>query len=92
MAKLAETYDEEEYPLEIDVPFHDEDGTEDTAYFEIANLEQLMKINRLAAEFYASHGYKFMPEFDFFGSSHPQEHDCFVRACLAFYLVSSPKH
>lgn len=87
--KLEDVYGDNDFPIEVDVPFHQTDDNEqDFAYFEILNIEHLNKINRLAAEFYSMYGYKFLPNMDFLGSSHPQEQACFMRACQAHYLVT----
>ncbi len=86
--KLSDIYGDGDFPIELDVPFHSEcDDEEDAAYFEITSLDQLQKINRLAAEFYSMYGYMFLPELDFLGSNHPQEQSCFYRACTAYYLL-----
>ncbi len=86
--KLEDIYCENDFPMEIDVPFHCEDGVQDFGYFEILSMEHLTKVNRLSAEFYSMYGYKFLPDMDFQGSSHPQEQACFMRACQAYYLVT----
>ncbi len=87
--KLEDIYQENDFPIEVDTPFHcKEDNEQDFAYFEIVDMAQLKKINRLAAEFYSMYGYTFLPELDFNGSSHPQEQMCFLRACTATYLLT----
>jgi hypothetical protein len=92
MTELEKKYCEHDFPMEIDVYFHSEgDNEEDVAYFEILNIEHMVAINRLAAELYSMNGRIFLPDMDFYGSSHPEENRCFLNACLAFYLVDSEK-
>lgn len=85
-------YDENDFPIEIDVPFHSsEDNEIDVAYFEILNIKHMMKINRLAAEFYSMSGRIFLPDMDFYASNHPEESGCFIRACVSFYLIGEQR-
>jgi hypothetical protein len=88
MNELKENYSSNDFPIEVDVQFHqpDDDG-EDVAYFEILNINHLIAINRLAAELYSMKGRIFLPDMDFYSSNHPEEIGCFYMACLAFYLV-----
>ena len=88
MNKLRSIYGDGDFPMEIDVPYHCEDGEEDFAYFEILSIDEFEKVNRLAAEFYSMYGYVFLPEMDFQSSTHPQEQACFMRACQSYYLVN----
>jgi hypothetical protein len=90
MNKLDESYSEDDFPMEIDVEMHStEDGEEDTCYFTIHSIVQMREINRLAAELYATSGRIFLPDCDFYGSSHPEECHCFYRACLAFCYIGN---
>jgi hypothetical protein len=92
MRKLTEVYTDEVFPLEVDIPFHESiSGEHDIAFFEIDSMEQLIKINRLAAEFYSMNGRVFLPDDDFYLSTHPEEESCFYKACLAFYYMSTLK-
>ncbi|MFT6882525.1 MAG: hypothetical protein ACJAVY_001323 [Marinoscillum sp.] len=92
MNKLADSYDDEDFPLEVDLPFHDfSDNEEDVAFFEIEDMNKLISINRLAAEFYSMNGRIFLPESDFYQSTHPEEQGCFYKACLSFYLIEALK-
>ena len=86
--ELEREYTEDDFPLEIDIPFHCEQDESDVAYFQIDNISDLKAINRLAAEFYSNFGYKFLPDMDFFGSTHPQERGVFIQACQSFYLIN----
>jgi hypothetical protein len=86
--ELEKKYTEDDFPIEIDVPFHCEQDEYDEAHFQIDNMKDLKAINRLAAEFYSNCGYMFIPDMDFYGSSHPQESGVFMQACQAFYLIS----
>ena len=86
---LENIYCANDFPIEVDVPFHATDHIKVFAYFEILSMQQLKKINRLAAEFYSMNGYVFLPNDDFYGSTHPQERGCFIQACVAYYFVEN---
>ena len=92
MNKLSEVYTDAVFPLEVDIPFHESISNEhDIAFFEIDSMEQLININRLAAEFYSMNGRVFLPDDDFYLSTHPEEEACFYKACLAFYYIGTLK-
>jgi hypothetical protein len=92
MRKISDVYTDEAFPLEVDIPFHESISNEhDIAFFEINNMKQLISINRLAAEFYSMNGRVFLPDDDFHLSTHPEEQNCFYKACLAFYYVGTLK-
>ena len=92
MRKLSEVYTDEEFPIVVDIPFHESISNEhDIAFFEIESMEQLIIINRLAAEFYSMNGRVFLPDDDFHLSTHPEEEACFYKACLAFYYIGTLK-
>ena len=92
MRKLLEVYTDEDFPFVVDIPFHESISNEhDIAFFEIESMEQLISINRLAAEFYSMNGRIFLPDDDFHLATHPEEEACFYKACLAFYYISTLK-
>ncbi len=82
---IQEAYGEHVF-IEVDLPVV-KDGEEVGVYFEITGMDKLREVNILAAQFYSLNGYLFLPEHDFYGSNRPQEYNCFLMACQAFYLI-----